>query len=181
MGQKPGILSVCKHSQCDKHCWCYFMYQSLWSVFLQVFFLDFGNTEVVASSSLREIPSEFLSYPFQVAIPDTICQRNNAHLSVSLTNLCLWFQAKEFQVAGLRPSAQSIILGSQWSSQARNCFITLVKDRSLLVSLYSIQHGIRRVQVLINTETKNTSVVDILVQKGHAVKAEEGLDSKVRQ
>uniref|UniRef100_A0A671WD89 ATP-dependent RNA helicase TDRD9 n=1 Tax=Sparus aurata TaxID=8175 RepID=A0A671WD89_SPAAU len=118
---------------------------------VEVFFLDFGNTEVVASSSLREIPSEFLSYPFQ---------------------------AKEFQVAGLRPSAQSIILGSQWSSQARNCFITLVKDRSLLVSLYSIQHGIRRVQVLINTETKNTSVVDILVQKGHAVKAEEGLDSK---
>uniref|UniRef100_A0A671WK84 ATP-dependent RNA helicase TDRD9 n=1 Tax=Sparus aurata TaxID=8175 RepID=A0A671WK84_SPAAU len=119
---------------------------------VEVFFLDFGNTEVVASSSLREIPSEFLSYPFQ---------------------------AKEFQVAGLRPSAQSIILGSQWSSQARNCFITLVKDRSLLVSLYSIQHGIRRVQVLINTETKNTSVVDILVQKGHAVKAEEGLDSKM--
>lgn len=111
----------------------------------------------------------------------TICQRIKAHLSVSLTNLCLWFQAKEFQVAGMHPSAQSIILGGQWSSQARNCFITLVKDRSLLVSLYSIQHGIMRVQVLINTETKNTSVVDILVQKGHAVKADEGLDSKVRQ
>ncbi|KAM8737457.1 ATP-dependent RNA helicase TDRD9 isoform 2-T2 [Acanthopagrus schlegelii] len=118
---------------------------------VEVFFLDFGNTEVVPSSSLREIPSDFLSHPFQ---------------------------AKEFQVAGMHPSAQSIILGGQWSSQARNCFITLVKDRSLLVSLYSIQHGIMRVQVLINTETKNTSVVDILVQKGHAVKADEGLDSK---
>lgn len=79
----------------------------------------------------------------------------------------------------MRPSAQSIILGSQWSSRARDRFIMLVKGRSLIVSLCSILHGVMRVHALINTETANTSVVDILVEEGHAVKAEESFDSKV--
>uniref|UniRef100_A0A7N6F8V6 ATP-dependent RNA helicase TDRD9 n=1 Tax=Anabas testudineus TaxID=64144 RepID=A0A7N6F8V6_ANATE len=117
----------------------------------EVFFLDFGNTAVVACSSLRELPSDLLSHPFQ---------------------------AQEFQVIEIRPSAQSIIQGNQWSSRARDRFITLVKGHSLIVSLYSILHGVMRVQLLINTETTNTSVVDILVEEGHAVKAEESFDSK---
>ncbi|KAL7380920.1 hypothetical protein ABVT39_025994 [Epinephelus coioides] len=118
---------------------------------VEVFFLDFGNTAVVSCSSLRELPSDLLSHPFQ---------------------------AQEFQVAGMRPSAQSIILGNQWSSRARNRFITLVKGHSHIVSLYSILHGVMRVQLLISEETKNTSVVDILVEEEHAVKAEESFDSK---
>ncbi|XP_034531835.1 ATP-dependent RNA helicase TDRD9 [Notolabrus celidotus] len=118
---------------------------------VEVFFLDFGNTAVVDISNLKEIPSEILSHPFQ---------------------------AQEFQVIEMRPSAQSIILGNQWSSRARNRFSTLVKDQSLLVSLYSILHGVMRVQLHINTETTNTSVLDILVEEGHAVKAEESFDSK---
>uniref|UniRef100_A0A3B4T453 ATP-dependent RNA helicase TDRD9 n=1 Tax=Seriola dumerili TaxID=41447 RepID=A0A3B4T453_SERDU len=119
---------------------------------VEVFFLDFGNTGVVASSSLRELPSDLLSHPFQ--------------------------QAQEFQVTGMRPSAQSIIMGNQWSSRARDCFITLVKGKSVIVSLYSILHNCMRVHVLINTETTNASVVDMLVEEGHAVKAEESFDSK---
>lgn len=79
------------------------------------------------------------------------------------------------------PSAQSIILGNQWSSQARDRFITLVKGHSLLVLLYSILHDVMRVQLLINTEMTNRSVVDILVEEGHAVRAEESFDSKVTQ
>ncbi|XP_034432345.1 ATP-dependent RNA helicase TDRD9 isoform X2 [Hippoglossus hippoglossus] len=118
---------------------------------VEVFFLDFGNTAVVACSSLRELPSDLLPYPFQ---------------------------AHEFQVSGMRPSAQSIILGNQWSSRARDRFRTLVKGNSLIVSVYSILHNVMRVQLLINTETTNTSVVDILVEEGHAVKAEESFDSK---
>lgn len=81
----------------------------------------------------------------------------------------------------MRPSAESIILGNQWSSRARDRFITLVKGRSLIVSLYSILHGVMHVQLLINTQTTNTSMVDILVQEGHAVTAEESFDSKVTQ
>ncbi|XP_018545536.1 ATP-dependent RNA helicase TDRD9 [Lates calcarifer] len=118
---------------------------------VEVFFLDFGNTAVVACSSLRELPSDLLSHPFQ---------------------------AQEFQVSGMRPSAQSIILGNQWSSRARDRFITLVKGTSVFVSLYSILHNVMRVQLFINTETRNTSMVDIMVEEGHAVKAEESFDSK---
>ena len=79
----------------------------------------------------------------------------------------------------MRPSAQSIILGNLWSSRARNRFITLVKGNSLIVSLYSILHNVMRVDLFINTETTNTNVVDIMVEEGHAVKAEETFDSKV--
>lgn len=82
-------------------------------------------------------------------------------------------------MVGMRPSAQSIILGNQWSSRARDRFITLVKGRSLIASLYSILHGVMRVHLLITSETDNTDVVDILVQEGHAMKAEESFDSKV--
>ncbi|KAM4542411.1 ATP-dependent RNA helicase TDRD9 [Odontesthes bonariensis] len=118
---------------------------------VEVFFLDFGNSAVVACSSLRELPSDLLSQPFQ---------------------------AQEFQIAGMCPSAQSIILGNQWSSRARNSFVSLVKGRSLIVSLYSILYGVMRVELLINTESTNTSVLDILVKEGHAVRAEENFDSK---
>uniref|UniRef100_A0A3Q3GEP4 ATP-dependent RNA helicase TDRD9 n=1 Tax=Labrus bergylta TaxID=56723 RepID=A0A3Q3GEP4_9LABR len=118
---------------------------------VEVFFLEFGNTAVVAISNLREIPPELLTHPFQ---------------------------AQEFQVIEMRPSAQSIILGNRWSSRARNRFITLVKGRSLIVSLYSILHGVMRVELLINTEMTNASVLDILVEEGHAVKVEESFDSK---
>ncbi|KAM9341283.1 ATP-dependent RNA helicase TDRD9 [Symphorus nematophorus] len=118
---------------------------------VEVFFMDFGNTAVVGCSSLQELPSDLLSQPFQ---------------------------AQEFHVTGMRPSAQSIILGNQWSSRARDRFITLVKGHSHIVSLYSILHGVMRVQLLINTEATTTSVVDILVEEGHAVKAEESSDSK---
>lgn len=81
----------------------------------------------------------------------------------------------------MRPSAQSIILGHQWSSRARDRFIMLVKGQSHIVSLYSILHEVVRVQLFINTETTNTSVLDILVREGHAVEAEESFDSKVMQ
>lgn len=48
--QNPGLLLV-------------------FSVILQVFFLDFGNTAHVACSILRELPSDLLSHPFQVEQP----------------------------------------------------------------------------------------------------------------
>lgn len=79
----------------------------------------------------------------------------------------------------MRPSAKSIILGNQWSSRARDRFITLVKGHSLMASLYSILHGVMRVQLLINSEKANTNVVDIMVQEEHAVKAEESYESTV--
>lgn len=79
----------------------------------------------------------------------------------------------------MRPSACSIIRGGQWSSHARQRFTALVKGSSHLVSLYSILHGVMRVQLLISSDTDSTSVVNILVEEGHAVEVEESFDSKV--
>ncbi|XP_037343023.2 ATP-dependent RNA helicase TDRD9 [Pungitius pungitius] len=118
---------------------------------VEVFFLDFGNTAVVACRSLMELPADLQAHPFQ---------------------------AQEFQVIGMRPSAKSIIHGNPWSSKARDRFVTLLKGHSLIVSLYSILHGVIRVQLLINTETTKTSVADIMVEEEHAEKAEESFDSK---
>ena len=81
----------------------------------------------------------------------------------------------------MHPSAQSMILGDQWSSRARNRFITLVNGHPLIVSLFSILHGIMRVELLINTDTVTSSVADIMMQEGHAIKAEESFESKVPQ
>ena len=75
----------------------------------------------------------------------------------------------------MQPSAQSMILGDHWSSRARDRFITLVKGRSLIVTLYSVLHGVMCVDLL----SDNTSVADIMVKEGHAIKAEESYDSTV--
>uniref|UniRef100_A0A8C7XDM4 ATP-dependent RNA helicase TDRD9 n=1 Tax=Oryzias sinensis TaxID=183150 RepID=A0A8C7XDM4_9TELE len=108
-------------------------------------------TTVVASKNLREIPPDLLSHPFQ---------------------------GMEFQLAGMSPSAKSIILGNKWSSQARNDFSSLIKGQLVMVSVYSILHGVIHVDMLINTQSKEISMVDILVENGHAVKTEESYDSK---
>uniref|UniRef100_A0A8K9UEE0 RNA helicase n=1 Tax=Oncorhynchus mykiss TaxID=8022 RepID=A0A8K9UEE0_ONCMY len=121
---------------------------------VEVFFLDFGNTSLVSCSCLRKLPADIMAHPFQ---------------------------AQEFQISGMRPSAQSMILGDQWSSRARNRFITLVNGHPLIVSLFSILHGIMRVELLINTDTVTSSVADIMMQEGHAIKAEESFESKVPQ
>ncbi|XP_062326188.1 ATP-dependent RNA helicase TDRD9 isoform X1 [Osmerus eperlanus] len=120
---------------------------------VEVFFLDFGNTALVSCSSLRELPADLTALPFQ---------------------------AQEFRITGMRPSAQSLILGDQWSTRARNRFITLVKSRALVVSLFSILHGVMCVDLLISTDTDpvNVSVLDVMVQEGHALKAEECFESK---
>uniref|UniRef100_A0A674EMP3 ATP-dependent RNA helicase TDRD9 n=1 Tax=Salmo trutta TaxID=8032 RepID=A0A674EMP3_SALTR len=121
---------------------------------VEVFFLDFGNTTLVLCSCLRKLPADIMAHPFQ---------------------------AQEFQISGMRPSAQSMILGDQWSSRARNRFITLVNGHPLIVSLFSILHGVMRVELLINTDTVTSSVADIMMQEGHAIKAEESFESKVPQ
>ncbi|XP_053358332.1 ATP-dependent RNA helicase TDRD9 [Clarias gariepinus] len=118
---------------------------------VEVFFVDFGNTSKVPCNSLRELPADLQALPFQ---------------------------AQEFRVACLVPSARSVILGGRWSSQARNRFITLVCGRSLIVTLYSILHGVMRVHVHVSTDTGDVSVVDLLVQEGHARLAPESSESK---
>ncbi|KAI4885618.1 hypothetical protein NFI96_019060 [Prochilodus magdalenae] len=117
---------------------------------VEVFFVDFGNTSRVPCDRLRELPADLLAP----------------------------FQAQEFAIARLVPSAQSMILGDQWSSRARNRFITLVSGQSLIVSLYSILHGVMRVDLHVSMETGDISVADLLVQEGHACHAPESFESQ---
>ncbi|XP_028993907.1 ATP-dependent RNA helicase TDRD9 isoform X2 [Betta splendens] len=89
---------------------------------VEVFFLDFGNTAFVACSSLRELPPDLLSHPFQ---------------------------AQEFQVIEMCPSPRSIILGNQWSSRARDRFIALLfvnmvtMDKNMVDILVEEGHAIK--------------------------------------
>uniref|UniRef100_A0A673GWA8 ATP-dependent RNA helicase TDRD9 n=1 Tax=Sinocyclocheilus rhinocerous TaxID=307959 RepID=A0A673GWA8_9TELE len=119
---------------------------------VEVFFVDFGNTSVVPCSSLRELPSDLMTPPFQ---------------------------AQEFCIAGMGPSAHSLILGGRWSSRARNRFKTLTSSRSAIVSLYSILHGVMRVDLHISTEAGDVSVADLLVQEGYARHVPESFESQV--
>uniref|UniRef100_A0A671RAY6 ATP-dependent RNA helicase TDRD9 n=1 Tax=Sinocyclocheilus anshuiensis TaxID=1608454 RepID=A0A671RAY6_9TELE len=119
---------------------------------VEVFFVDFGNTSVVPCSSLRELPSDLMTPPFQ---------------------------AQEFCIAGMGPSAHSLILGGRWSSRARNRFKTLTSSRSAIVSLYSILHGVMRVDLHISTEAGDVSVADLLVQEGYACHVPESFESQV--
>ncbi|KAA0718071.1 ATP-dependent RNA helicase TDRD9 [Triplophysa tibetana] len=118
---------------------------------IEVFFVDYGNTFKVPCSSLKELPSDLTTPPFQ---------------------------AQEFCIAGMSPSAQSLILGDRWSSRARNRFKTLTLGRSAIVSLYSILHGIMRVDLHISTETGDVSVAELLVQEGHACSVPESFESQ---
>ncbi|XP_029900943.1 ATP-dependent RNA helicase TDRD9 isoform X2 [Myripristis murdjan] len=148
----PNLLCLAPYSESNDQC-LYYRAKVLHvrGNSVEVFFVDFGNRTLVTCSSLRELPSDLMSQPFQ---------------------------AQEFCIAGMRPSAQSMIMGHRWSSRARNRFITLVKGHSLFVSLYSVLHGVMRVELLINTEATTTSVADMFVEEGHAIKAEESYDSK---
>uniref|UniRef100_A0A8C1SI07 ATP-dependent RNA helicase TDRD9 n=1 Tax=Cyprinus carpio TaxID=7962 RepID=A0A8C1SI07_CYPCA len=119
---------------------------------VEVFYVDFGNTSVVPCSSLRELPSDLMTPPFQ---------------------------AQEFCIAGMGPSAHSLILGGRWSSRARNRFKTLTSGRSAIVSLYSILHGVMRVDLHISMEAGDVSVADLLVQEGHACHIPESFESQV--
>ncbi|XP_056089120.1 ATP-dependent RNA helicase TDRD9 [Rhinichthys klamathensis goyatoka] len=118
---------------------------------VEVFFVDFGNTSTVPCSSLRELPSDLMTPPFQ---------------------------AQEFCIAGMGPSAQSLILGDRWSSRARNRFKTLTSGRSAIVSLYSILHGVMRIDLHISLEMGDVSVADLLVQEGHACHTPESFESQ---
>uniref|UniRef100_A0A8C4SZJ9 RNA helicase n=1 Tax=Erpetoichthys calabaricus TaxID=27687 RepID=A0A8C4SZJ9_ERPCA len=102
---------------------------------VEVFFVDYGNMLLTRTDCLRQIPCHLLDHPFQ---------------------------AQEFQVCKIRPSAKSMILGNQWSVSARNRFITLVNGQTLIATLYSIVHDVMRVDLSISTDTGALKILAIL-------------------
>ncbi|XP_018411618.1 PREDICTED: putative ATP-dependent RNA helicase TDRD9 [Nanorana parkeri] len=117
-----------------------------------VFFVDYGNQSKVELSSLREVPSHFLDIPFQ---------------------------ALEFKICKMRPSAKSIICGEQWTREASMKFNSLVSGAALVVKVFSIVHNILHVEVYRYLENlEEVSIRDLLIADGYAEPAEESVESK---
>ncbi|XP_007942813.1 ATP-dependent RNA helicase TDRD9 [Orycteropus afer afer] len=118
----------------------------------EVFFVDYGNRARVDLDLLMEIPCQFLELPFQ---------------------------ALEFKICQMRPSAQSLVCGERWSCRASQRFASLVRDCELLVKVFSVVHGVLRVDVYRCSGVQDTiNVRDVLIQEGYAEFTEESYESK---
>ncbi|KAM4663498.1 ATP-dependent RNA helicase TDRD9 [Discoglossus pictus] len=119
----------------------------------EVFFVDYGNQSTVKLNLLREIPGHLLDLPFQ---------------------------ALEFNICKMRPSAKSIIFGGHWSRAASERFASLVNGCALVVKVYSIVHGILHVDVYRHFENlEDISIRELLISDGYAEPAEESYESNI--
>ncbi|XP_015861976.1 ATP-dependent RNA helicase TDRD9 isoform X2 [Peromyscus maniculatus bairdii] len=118
----------------------------------EVFFVDYGNRSHVDLDLLREIPCQFLELPFQ---------------------------ALEFKICKMRPSAKSLICGEHWSGGANGRFASLVSGCPLLVKVFSVVHSVLHVDVYRYSGAQDAvNIRDVLISEGHAELAEESYESK---
>ncbi|XP_029140467.1 ATP-dependent RNA helicase TDRD9 [Protobothrops mucrosquamatus] len=119
----------------------------------EVFYVDYGNRSKVALYQLREIPSHLRELPFQ---------------------------ALEFKVRRIHPSARSLVCGEQWSYAANQRFASLVSDHVLMVKIFSIVHGILHVDVFqCSGSTNMVNICTILIEEGYAEPADDSYESKL--
>ncbi|KAM8783555.1 ATP-dependent RNA helicase TDRD9 [Rhynchonycteris naso] len=145
---------VCLAPFTDSKEQCYFRAQILYvsGKSAEVFFVDYGNKSHIDLDLLMEIPCQFLELPFQ---------------------------ALEFKVCGLRPSALSLVCGGHWSARASRRFASLVSGQTLLVRVFSVVHSVLHVDVHLSSGTHGLiNVRDVLIQEGHAELAEECYESQ---
>ncbi|XP_061854824.1 ATP-dependent RNA helicase TDRD9 [Colius striatus] len=118
----------------------------------EVFFVDYGNKSKVPLNQLRKIPSSLQELPFQ---------------------------ALEFKMCKMRPSAVSLVCGERWSYSANKRFASLVNDCSPLVKVYSLVHGVLHVDVLCYLESEElVNIRDVLIKECYAEPAEESYESQ---
>ncbi|XP_044788760.1 ATP-dependent RNA helicase TDRD9 isoform X5 [Bubalus bubalis] len=118
----------------------------------EVFFVDYGNRARVALGVLMEMPCQFLELPFQ---------------------------ALEFKICKMRPSARCLVCGERWSGGASQRFSSLVGGRTLLVKVFSMVHSVLHVDAYLPSGLQDTvSVRGILISQGYAEPAEEPYESK---
>ncbi|XP_028923681.1 ATP-dependent RNA helicase TDRD9 isoform X2 [Ornithorhynchus anatinus] len=117
----------------------------------EVFFLDYGNKSEVTLDLLRMIPSCFLALPFQ---------------------------ALEFKICRMRPSAKSLVCGEYWCHGASQRFASLISGCAIIVKIFSIVHSVLHVDVFRYSgvrEAKN--IRDVLIVENFAEPAEESHES----
>lgn len=119
---------------------------------VRVFFVDYGNTEDVGISLIREIDPE-------------------RHVEVLSTPV----QAFECKLAEIRPAA--LCSGrEQWTRPARERFTRLVMEQLMVARVYSVVDGVVRVHLVLQDGV--TNVNEQLIKEGHADYAEEGFLSR---
>ncbi|XP_004603827.1 ATP-dependent RNA helicase TDRD9 [Sorex araneus] len=145
---------MCLAPFADSHKESYFRAQVLYvsGHSAEVFFVDYGNRAHVDLNLLMEIPCQFLELPFQ---------------------------ALEFKICKMRPSAKSLICGEHWSGRASQRFASLVQGCTLLVKVFSAVHNVLHVDVYRYSGVQDAvNIRDILIREGHAELAEEPYESK---
>nr|XP_020767519.1 putative ATP-dependent RNA helicase TDRD9 isoform X2 [Odocoileus virginianus texanus] len=148
----PDLVCLAPFADNDKE--SYFRAQILYvsGNSAEVFFVDYGNRARVALGVLMEIPCQFLELPFQ---------------------------ALEFKICKMRPSAQCLVCGERWSGGAGRRFSSLVSGRTLLVKVFSVVHSVLHVDAYLPSGLQDTvSVRGILIGQGYAEPAEEPYESK---
>ncbi|XP_017584630.1 PREDICTED: putative ATP-dependent RNA helicase TDRD9 isoform X1 [Corvus brachyrhynchos] len=118
----------------------------------EVFFVDYGNRSEVPLNKLKEIPSCLQELPFQ---------------------------ALEFKMCKMCPSAQSLVCGEPWSCSASQRFASLVSGCTLLVEVYSLVHGVLHVDVFRHSGRRGlVNIRDVLIEECYAELAEESYESR---
>ncbi|KAB0398865.1 hypothetical protein E2I00_006060 [Balaenoptera physalus] len=148
----PDLVCLAPFADSDKE--SYFRAQILYvsGNSAEVFFVDYGNRAHVALDVLMEIPCQFLELPFQ---------------------------ALEFKICKMRPSARCLVCGEHWSGRASRRFSSLVSGRALLVKVFSVVHGVLHVDTYLSSALQGAiNVRDVLVKEGYAELAEEPYESK---
>ncbi|NXE20690.1 TDRD9 helicase, partial [Ardeotis kori] len=120
--------------------------------FAEVFFVDYGNRSKVPLKKLKEIPSSLRELPFQ---------------------------ALEFKMCKMRPSAKSLVCGERWSYSASQRFASLVNGYTLLVKVYSLVRSVLHVDVFRYSRCKElVNIRDVLIEECYAELAEESYESQ---
>uniref|UniRef100_A0A663LYT5 RNA helicase n=1 Tax=Athene cunicularia TaxID=194338 RepID=A0A663LYT5_ATHCN len=120
--------------------------------FAEVFFVDCGNRSKVPLKKLKHIPSCLQELPFQ---------------------------ALEFKMCKMRPSAKSLVCGERWSYSANQRFASLVNGYPILVKVYSVVCSVLHVDVFHYLECKElVNIRDVLIEECYAELAEESYESR---
>ncbi|XP_071665799.1 ATP-dependent RNA helicase TDRD9 isoform X2 [Patagioenas fasciata] len=148
----PDLVCLAPFSQLGNRGYCRARILCVCGDFAEVFFVDYGNRSKVPLNRLKEIPS---------------CLRE------------LPFQALEFKIHKMRPSAKSFVCGEGWSYSASQRFASLVNGYSLLVEVYSVVHSVLYVDVFRYSRCNElVNIRNVLIEECFAEPAEESYESK---
>ncbi|NXN95926.1 TDRD9 helicase, partial [Rhinopomastus cyanomelas] len=120
--------------------------------FAEVFYVDYGSRSKVHLKNLKEMPSCLQELPFQ---------------------------ALEFKICKMRPSAKSLVCGDRWSCSANQRFSSLISGNIILVKVYSHVHSVLHVDAFCCVRSEELeNIRDVLIEECYAEPAVESYESQ---